>query len=329
MADQLLAGVYRLTTDYAEATGLPLYLYLIGSAGGEWALLDSGVADTPARLGEEFASTPATMRELTVLFNSHAHADHMGGDAAILAQSAAKLAAPAGELDWIEDRACYIRDVWQGPPGVLHRQEPIDAGVLDMCGADVRVDIALRDGDRIRVDDREMEVIVTSGHSPAHLALFDSRSRILFSFDVVQGHGIPRGSGLPRQAPLYYDVARYLKGLERLLAIDFDAVAPSHGPVLDADEGRRHIEESLGFVEELGSFVESLLKARRTVSTRDVAAAIGSDFGDFGGITFQTAYLADAHLRALARAGGAQPGWTVPDTGDVSGSPLATEGDER
>ena len=166
----------------------------------------------------------------------------------------------------------------------------------------------------------DLKVIITSGHSPAHLALLDGSCGMLFTFDNVQGHGIARLDGPTLLAPLYHDRQRYLSGLLSLLEEDFDTVAPSHGKVLDRDEGRRLIEESIAFVYDLDRYVLGLLKRAGTISTREVAARIGNEFGRFGGVTLQTVSLAEAHMRDLARGGAAEPLWGLRHVGRFGGS---------
>ncbi len=314
MSELIARGIHRLNTDFGDLYGVPLWLYIVSSDGSH-ALLDAGVASTPARLDGELTGSGVTVAEVTLLVNSHAHADHMGGDAAVIARSQAKLAAPLREAEWIEDHDRYMSELWEGFPGVLELDSGTDRRVRQMCGSNVRVDIPLRDGDRLTVGTHELKVVITGGHSPAHLVLFDASSGVLFTFDSVQGHGTARLDGPTLLAPLYYDRRRYLSGLVRLLEEDFELLAPSHGKVVDREEGRRLIEDSIAFVHELDQYVLGLLKENVTMSTREVAARIGYEFGRFGGVTLQTVSLAEAHMRDLARKGVAGPLWGLRPVG--------------
>lgn len=310
MSDLIARDTHRLSTNYGEDHGIPLWLYLISSDEHN-ALLDAGIASTPAHLGVELAGADVTLADITLLVNSHAHADHMGGDAVVIARSKAKLAAPLREVEWIEERDRYVSELWEAYPGVLEIDSEKGRQIREMCGPNARVDILLRDGDHLSVGTHELEVIITGGHSPAHLVLLDLETRVLFTFDFVQGHGTARLDGPTLLAPLYCDRRQYLSGLLRLLEEDFELLAPSHGKVLDKREGRRHIEDSIAFVHELDQYVLNLLTEEGAISTREVASRIGFEFGNFGGVNLQTASLAEAHLRDLGRLGRAEPHWSL------------------
>ncbi len=91
------------------------------------------------------------------------------------------------------------------------------------------VDRHLNDGDTIRLDSEagaEWEVIFTPGHAPGHICLLDKGSGVLVAGDMVATIGSilidpPEGH-----------MGRYLKSLERLIALDVKRVVPAHGPML-------------------------------------------------------------------------------------------------
>jgi len=89
----------------------------------------------------------------------------------------------------------------------------------------------LRDGDRVGVDDLELDVIATPGEAPDHICLLDRASRTLFSGDILLHGGV--------WSHLEGGDVRELVASYRRLAVDagaFDTILPSHGePCLDAD----------------------------------------------------------------------------------------------
>jgi glyoxylase-like metal-dependent hydrolase (beta-lactamase superfamily II) len=180
--------------------------------------------------------------------------------------------------------------------------------LLAMLDDRVRIDVLLRDGDRLP-GERPLHVITTSGHSPGHIAVLDETSRTLFTFDDVQGRGRPYLDSELWLAPLYTDVTRYSAGLTRLLELDFDVLVPSHGDAIDATAGRRLIEESLEWLTAVGTLTTGLLRTRGSLTVRDLADAIGTDLGTYGGINLQTVRMARAHLEHLARTGNAETRW--------------------
>src|SRR5439155_20496623 len=108
--------------------------------------------------------------------------------------------------------------------------------------------------------------------------------RTLFTFGDVQGRGRPYLDSALWLAPLYTDVTRYTSGLARLLELDFDALVPSHGDAMDATAGRKLIEESLEWVAAVDELTAGLLRTKGSLTVRDLADAIGTELGAYGGI---------------------------------------------
>ncbi|WP_350274402.1 MBL fold metallo-hydrolase [Kribbella sp. HUAS MG21] len=308
MADEIAPGIHRLATDYPHVCGLPLWLHVI-DAGSELVLLDAGIASTPeSSTAPELASLGLGLPDLTLVVNSHAHPDHMGGNAVLRRHSAARFAAPALEAGWLEDNERLVSELWGSDPDAMELSEAERSELFEMLDERVRIDVLLRDGDRLPAE-RPLRVITTSGHSPGHIAVLDEPSRTLFTFDDVQGRGRPFLDSALWLAPLYTDVERYVSGLTRLLELDFDLLVPSHGDAVDATTGRRLIEESLEWVTAVDTLTVRLLRTRGSLTVRELATAIGTELGTYGGINLQTVRMARAHLERLARRGGAEARW--------------------
>ncbi|WP_432878964.1 MBL fold metallo-hydrolase [Kribbella sp. CA-245084] len=312
MPDEIAPAIHRLATDYPHVCGLPLWLYVI-DAGSEVVLLDSGIASTPeSSTAPELAALGMGLSDLTLVVNSHAHPDHMGGNAVLQKHSRARFAAPALEAGWLEDNERLLTELWGSDPDAMELSEDERSELLGMLDDRVRIDVLLRDGDRLP-GDRPLQVITTSGHSPGHIAVLDEPSRTLFTFDDVQGRGRPFLDSAVWLAPLYTDVIRYTNGLRRLLELDFDALVPSHGDPVDATAGRALIEASLAWVNDVDTLTAELLRTQGSLTVRDLAGAIGTDLGPYGGINLQTVRMARAHLEHLARRGAAEPRWHSRD----------------
>jgi glyoxylase-like metal-dependent hydrolase (beta-lactamase superfamily II) len=312
MPAEIAPGIHRLATDYPQVCGLPLWLHVI-DAGSELVLLDAGIASTPeSSTAPELAALGLGLSDLTLVVNSHAHPDHMGGNAVLQKHSGARFAAPALEAAWLEDNERLLSELWGSDPDAMEVSAAERAELLGMLDERVRVDVLLRDGDRLP-GDRSLQVITTSGHSPGHIAVLDETSRTLFTFDDVQGRGRPYLDSSVWLAPLYTDVNRYTAGLTRLLELDFDALVPSHGDSMDATAGRRAVEDSLEWVSDVDALTRRLLQKRGSLTVRELAGAIGSELGEYGGVNLQTVRMARAHLEHLALQRDAVPRWHLGD----------------
>jgi len=69
----------------------------------------------------------------------------------------------------------------------------------------------------------------TPGHSPGHVCFYLPGRRLLLSGDLILGEG----------TVVVRDMAAYLSSLERLLGLEFELIAPGHGPLVK--DGPRRI----------------------------------------------------------------------------------------
>jgi glyoxylase-like metal-dependent hydrolase (beta-lactamase superfamily II) len=297
-------GWFQIRTEYLEFCGLPLYLHAYAGADGI-VLLDSGVAATPAAsVRPELAAAGLAIEDISLVVNSHAHPDHMGGNAALAAISDPVFAGPAAEAEWLEDNDALIDQLWEPNPDAYWLSPSERADLVGLLGSRPRVERLLRDGDVI---DGFLTVVSTSGHSPGHIALHDASRGLLFTFDDVQGAGVPIAHTDTWLAPLYHDVRRYRAGLERLASLEFTTMLPSHGDPLDAVAGQARIAESLRFLSLAEELVSEYLDKHSLVRLGSLASELGTRLGPFGGVNLQTISIAKAHLDDLVRQGSVAP----------------------
>jgi glyoxylase-like metal-dependent hydrolase (beta-lactamase superfamily II) len=314
-AKQIASGVFQLPTDYPATMDFPLWIYAIRDS--EIAVIDSAIPSTfDAILGAELRGVGIDPASIGLVVLTHGHPDHQGGARTLQAVSGATIVAPLDDATWIEDPERQWRELWDGYPGAISLVDSRDL-LVGMCGGSVRVDVALRDGDRMGVGDRELEVIQTRGHTRGHVALLDTSSGCLFSGDVVAGRGLPTSSGRQNGSPMYQDVDDYRTGLERLRATSFEILCPAHLEPLGADAGRALIDDSLAFADEVDQLVRDMVDgAPDPVPTRVVAGRIGQLVGCATPVNMQTVTVAVAHLTALAREGLIEESWANrPSTG--------------
>ena len=200
------------------------------------ALIDTGCGiGNLRRAVEEVTDKPV------MVVNTHTHVDHIGGnrqfdDIAMFDHPLCRQVAETGVSHQvlqteILDESLVIKP-W--PPG------------FDPNGFSLppfRIGRWLRDGDRIDLGDRELEVIHTPGEALDHICLLDRADRVLFCGDILV-HGdvwthLPGGS-----------LTDLLASYRRLMDYfdDFDRLMPSHNePWLDKDL----LPEALAAVEKI------------------------------------------------------------------------------
>jgi len=96
----------------------------------------------------------------------------------------------------------------------------------------------LEDGDHIDLGDRVFEVIHTPGHSPGGIALFEAKTGVLFSGDILY-------DGPLIEDTYHSNADDYLASMERLLAIPARIVHGGHFPSFSGERYRMLIRDWL------------------------------------------------------------------------------------
>ncbi|MFG2646065.1 MBL fold metallo-hydrolase [Streptomyces sp. NPDC048370] len=176
--------------------------------GRQPALVDTGFvghADETAAWARTHAGN------IALVVNTHWHSDHVGGNALLQAQGAA-IAAGTPEADAITRR----------DPGCCA------AEYLDQPVAPYTVDLALDDGQLLRLGDTDWEVVRTPGHTPGHVALWQPKERLLVVGDALSDYD----TGWVNLALDGLDAATTaLASLKRMADLDPRLILPSHGPI--------------------------------------------------------------------------------------------------
>src|SRR5947209_6849148 len=169
---QIFPHTYQISSLIADRN---LFQYVF--VGDNVILLDTGMSKTPAEVIAPYlknAGIPPA--RLTMAINTHADADHHGGNAA-LRELAGSVLLACGDMD---------REVIQNPDRLFatrynhwipeHRvglglMPEAESWVREMAGPAHRIDVTLRGGEILAVDDsRALRVLHVPGHSNGHLA---------------------------------------------------------------------------------------------------------------------------------------------------------------
>jgi hydroxyacylglutathione hydrolase len=155
---------------------------------------------------------------VTGIVVTHGHIDHVGAAARLHAQTGAPVymsALDRPQMDLLEMQAMWI--------GVPTPEKP-------------SIDVALKDGDTVRLADHVWQVLHTPGHTPGSISLLLADENKLVAGDTLFRDSIGR-TDLPGG-----DGRRILASIqEKLLPLD-DAliVIPGHGPLTTIGREREH-----------------------------------------------------------------------------------------
>lgn len=157
---------------------------------------------------------------------THAHADHAG--------SLDELLALSPEIEFIcgARTARYLAGDMAADAG--EPQDELKGGFVTSSAVPVRT---VADGDRVG----SLQVVASPGHSPDHVAFFDTRDGTLYAGDAFQTQGGLAVAGdmrwrfpLPALATWHRGLA--LESARRLLDLAPTRLAPGHGPILDSPQ---------------------------------------------------------------------------------------------
>jgi glyoxylase-like metal-dependent hydrolase (beta-lactamase superfamily II)/8-oxo-dGTP pyrophosphatase MutT (NUDIX family) len=174
-----------------DAAGLPptryTNAYVLGT--GPRILVDPGPVD-PAEQEALLASVGPG--EVQAILLTHHHPDHIGA-------------------------VNRLREEWQVPVWA-------HPDAAERLVGQVRVDRFIEDGTVLSVGGLELHAMLTPGHAPGHLALWEPRLRLLFAADLVS----PLSSLIID--PEDGDLATYVHSLNRVRELPTRLLLPSHGP---------------------------------------------------------------------------------------------------
>ncbi|WP_446663924.1 MBL fold metallo-hydrolase [Flexivirga sp. B27] len=176
--------------------------------GRESALVDSGFVGHALETAE-WAEAHAP--NLSLVVNTHWHADHVGGNG-LLQSRGVGIAASTHDADSVQrrDPGCCVAEYLDQPVAAYTVDQPLDDGQLLRLGA------------------ADWEVVATPGHTPGHLTLWQPDERLLVVGDTLSDYDVG-WVNLALDGP---DVARTaLQSLERLVDLDPRVLLTAHGPM--------------------------------------------------------------------------------------------------
>jgi glyoxylase-like metal-dependent hydrolase (beta-lactamase superfamily II) len=241
------AGIHRLAIPTPFAVGR-VNTYLIEDA--PLTLVDSGPNSAKAldELERALADHGHAVEDLELLVVSHQHIDHLGLLDVLARRSGAEVAALDVLAPYVErygedaerdDEFAEALMLRHGlPPDVVYALRSVSRA-FRAWGSSASVTRRLRDGERLELRDRTLEVLHRPGHSPTDTVFWDAERRILLAADHLLAHIssnplISREPGAdpdPDRRP--QALVRYLDSLARTRELPVELVLPGHGDPID------------------------------------------------------------------------------------------------
>ncbi|MBE3590365.1 MAG: MBL fold metallo-hydrolase [Firmicutes bacterium] len=172
-------------------------VYVVGGPAGA-VVWDAGAASPEGVEAVRAALEACGARRVEAIVLSHAHPDHVEGADLFQAAFGAPVRAHAAAA---ERAARLCPGLSWGPP--------------------------LDEGDRLEAGGADLEVLLTPGHAPGHLAGWCAADGVLLAGDLLAG------VGTVAIVPPDGDLRAYLSSLRRVAELGARLAAPGHGPALE------------------------------------------------------------------------------------------------
>lgn len=168
-------------------------------------LIDTGTETNYQRI------EPHIKKLLDLIINTHCHYDHIGSNYLLKRKYNSKLAAQEHDAPHISS----------GDP------EYTCSSLFEKPLKKIKVDMILKD--KYKIENTELEIIHTPGHTEGCICLYDRKNKIMFSGDTIfAGGGIGR-TDLPGGS-----YKALLSSLAKISKFDIDILLPGHGePILE------------------------------------------------------------------------------------------------
>ncbi|MBN2539442.1 MAG: MBL fold metallo-hydrolase [Deltaproteobacteria bacterium] len=172
--------------------------------------------------------------DLHTVLLSHAHPDHMGAIPYILEEVHPRVLIHSLDVESALNpvHLHYTFDIPLAKEKYASSGEHQDFDLLHFfdefgCLMSAAEDVEeMHEGDVIGLGNFEFEVILTPGHAPGHISLFEKRTGILLAGDLV-------GNSPAWYTPSSGGLTGYLASLDKLEAKNASLLIPSHGTILD------------------------------------------------------------------------------------------------
>jgi glyoxylase-like metal-dependent hydrolase (beta-lactamase superfamily II) len=172
---------------------------------------------------------------------SHAHPDHYGMAPRLRDMSGAQILVGERDLPKLADDSMLVATGRLLLQAGMPMEELVEMGQRERkLGPQIRPEVAeaapLQDGDRLRFEGFELEVLHLPGHTAGHICLYERKSEALFSGDTLLLDISPN----PLIEPDPMDpterrrsLIEYLASLDKLSTLPLRTVFPGHGPPIE------------------------------------------------------------------------------------------------
>ncbi len=236
---ELFKGINQIKVPLPNVNMESVNVYIIEGINGN-LMIDTGW-NTPEcfnALAQEMKNSGFAMKDITDIVITHIHPDHFGLAGKIAELTAAKVMVGKIESSLIDSRYGHPDDLMKQVSAFLKSNGVPDweLKMLTEASLNIRNNIApvksiveLNPGDKVSMDPYEFQVLLTPGHSPGHICLYEPNKKYLFSGDHVLAEVAPNVSYHIQTGD--NPLGDYVNSLNSLAELEVRFVFPGHGSV--------------------------------------------------------------------------------------------------
>lgn len=237
----------------------PVVVYLSDAPGEPLTLVDTGprTSDCRSALEAHLATLGHKVADLKRIVVTHAHADHYGLAADLVAASDCQVWSHSWNTPTLDDYGAererrvdfYARVLKEAavPAEVMVTVGRVTRG-MDQFARQVAVNRSLSEGSGLRLAGCDWAVLHTPGHAAGLICLYEDKSRLLLSSDHlladISSNPVVEPP-LPGESDRLRSLALYRSSLQRVAALEIEEALPGHGPVIY--DVARLVRQRLGF----------------------------------------------------------------------------------
>lgn len=241
--------------------------------GSRIALVDSGMPPALEKyILPALTQAGRMISDIDIVVNTHWHATHVGCNRQIREQARATIAVHAKDKPCMESLDAQRTQFYSRFPKHF---PPSPGNPAPTCP----VDLVLRTGDRLKLGERQFDVIHLPGHTPGSIALYDRTNRLLLSGDSIQG------CGLQGHIAMVEDVTSYLESLHMVEQLDVACVIMNHpytpfdSTIVSGNDVLRLLRVSIQTMEQYIAALTDFVARRTIVNLAEATDLLCARFG--------------------------------------------------
>lgn len=306
----------RLDT-FVTDTRMPLALYLVEGVvsrppapdrdeaavnvppTGDWLLTDTGCVGMVDELVLPALEQLEPGANVGTAVVCHAHADHFGGNAELLANNVScVIYAHTDDVAWAREPARHIRESYDRLEPEYSTPSEAKAWVAGILGPPAPVS-AVEAGARFELaDGSALEVLALPGHSPGHIGLWNARHGVLLASDAILGDG-QWAAGRLDAIPSYLDVEAYLGSISTVRNLGAAVLCTAHFPMMRGTAVHEFCDLSEDFVHRLDAALVAALAERGDRTLKELTMELVPQVAPGVVPGINAAFSVQAHLNRL------------------------------